>query len=612
MQDSLDYKQILNAVPQAVCVVSAIRDDSGKLIDCRVEYTNIQFLTITQNEITSGMLWSAISGLLPKDFPWLSIFEDVIRNDYNATRNFYSQKSGRWFMLSVNQLSPDVVVVKLEDISQTKTLEQTVHRQDVRNMALTEELSLTRNEMRVKLESIQTLNRQLQFAAFHDSLTNLFNRSWFNRMLGDIRTSGVASIATSKEEKGNQTTDVINFGLLLIDIDNLKNVNDANGHNAGDSVLRQMAAILRRYESDRITAFRFEGDEFILLVKNISSREEMTLLGYKVIEQANAEGIGFSGGISIYPEDTSNLDHILKYADMAKSDVKKNGKNGIHFFRQVMEERFLRRMLIESKLTVALEKNLFQLYFQPQFDVITGKLRGFEALLRWHDDELGWISPDQFIPLAEDSRQVVPLGQWVMDTALDTLSKWELEYHFDGIMSINVSPVQLKTPDFIDKLKDGLDRTKVRPEHLEIEITEGVFIDNVQDTVRKLNDIRRMGIGISLDDFGTGYSALRYLQILPLTTLKIDKSFISNISEENGVEANITESIVSMVSKMGLDTIAEGVENNSQLDMLKKINCHNVQGFLKGKPMPMQLCDRMLAGDDSAVLTINNVTPESL
>ncbi|MBQ2530243.1 MAG: EAL domain-containing protein, partial [Treponema sp.] len=161
-------------------------------------------------------------------------------------------------------------------------------------------------------------------------------------------------------------------------------------------------------------------------------------------------------------------------------------------------------------------------------------------------------------------------------------------------------------------LKAGIIRTGIRPEHLEIEITEGVFIDNVQEIVMKLNDIRRMGIGISLDDFGTGYSALRYLQILPLTTLKIDKSFISNIGEENGVEANITESIVSMVSKMGLDTIAEGVENNSQLDMLKKINCHNVQGFLKGKPMPAELCDRMLSGDETAVLTINNVTPESL
>lgn len=612
MQESLDYKQILNAVPQAVCVTTGIRNESGKLTDCVIEFTNIQFLTLTNNEINTGMKYTEFNHILPKELDWLSIFEHVIHTSYTESKIFYSPKSNRWFQLIVNTISENTVVVKVEDISQTKYLEQTVQRQDVRNMALTEELSLTRNEMRAKLESIQTLNHQLQFAAFHDSLTNLFNRAWFNRMITDIKTSGLASISTSGEDKGTQSTDVINFGLLLIDIDNLKNVNDANGHAAGDDVLRRMAAILSKYESDRITAFRFEGDEFMLIVKNISSREEMTLLGYKIIEQANAEEIGFSGGITIYPEDTSNLDNILKYADMAKTDVKKNGKNSVHFFRQVMEERFLRKMLIESKMCNALEKNLFQLYFQPQFDVITGKLRGFEALLRWHDDELGWIRPDQFIPLAEDSRQVVPLGQWVMDTAMETLSKWEIKYKFDGIISVNVSPVQLKMHDFMDRLKAGIIRTGIRPEHLEIEITEGVFIDNVQEIVMKLNDIRRMGIGISLDDFGTGYSALRYLQILPLTTLKIDKSFISNIGEENGVEANITESIVSMVSKMGLDTIAEGVENNSQLDMLKKINCHNVQGFLKGKPMPAELCDRMLSGDETAVLTINNVTPESL
>ncbi|MBO4319294.1 MAG: EAL domain-containing protein [Treponema sp.] len=161
-------------------------------------------------------------------------------------------------------------------------------------------------------------------------------------------------------------------------------------------------------------------------------------------------------------------------------------------------------------------------------------------------------------------------------------------------------------------LKTRIDKYGIKVKHLEIEITEGMFIDNVSDTVAKLNKIREMGIGISLDDFGTGYSSLRYLQILPLTTLKIDKSFISNISEADGVEANITESIVSLVSKMGLDTIAEGVETDSQLNMLKKFNCHNVQGFLKGKPMPVDLCERMLNGDNSAILTIKNETPESL
>lgn len=609
--DSLDFRQILNVIPRAVAVAKAVRNKEGRIEDCEIQFTNISFLTFMHNEISTGMKYSSFKDFLPKDVAFFDVFEEVVRTGYRVIKTFFSTRHNRWVQLTVSGLSNDVVVGELADVSSEKHMEQTLQRLDVRNMKLTEELSLTRSEMRTKLDSIQTLNNQLHFAAFHDSLTNLFNRAWFNRVLTGIKTPDALPIVSSLDD-GTNDLEVRNFGLLLLDVDNLKNVNDAGGHNAGDAVLRQVAKILRSYESERITAFRFEGDEFILIVRNISSREEMSLLGYKIIQDANKLDIGVSGGISVYPEDSSLVDDMLKFADMAKSDVKKNGKNNIYFFKQVMEDRFLRKLLIENKLNEALDKNLFQLYFQPQFDVSSGKLRGFEALLRWYDQDLGWISPDQFIPLAEESRQVLPLGQWVMDTALDTLARWERDYGFDGILSVNVSPVQIKAADFIDKLKEGIERTGIKTEHLEVEITEGVFIDNVQETVRKLNIIRDMGIGVSLDDFGTGYSALRYLQILPLTTLKIDKSFISNINEENGVEANITESIVSMVSKMGLDTIAEGVENTSQLDMLKKINCHNVQGYLKGKPMPTDLCDRMLAGDDSAILTINNATPESL
>lgn len=612
MLDSLDFKKVLNVVPRAVCVASAVRNEDGRIGDCIVEYVNEQFLIFSHNIISTGMRFSSVKEFLPQDMALFEVFEEVIRTGYKVTKTFLSARSNRWLQLTVVGLEEDAVVGFIEDVTQEKRLEQTVQRQDVRNMTLTEELSLTRTEMRTKLDSIQTLNNQLHFAAFHDSLTNLFNRAWFNRVIANVKNHGVASTATSCNNKNVENVEIRNFGLLLIDIDNLKNVNDAGGHNAGDMVLRQMAGILRGYENERITAFRFEGDEFILVVKNVSSRDEMSLLGYKIIQDANSHEIGFSGGISLYPEDSPDPINMLKFADMAKSDVKKNGKNNIYFFKQVMEDRFLRKMLIENKLNNAMEKNLFQLYYQPQFDVSSGELRGFEALLRWHDDELGWISPDQFIPLAEESRQVVPLGQWVMDTAMDNLAHWEKDFGFEGIVSVNVSPVQLKCVDFIDKLREGIERTGINPGHLEVEITEGIFIDNVQDTVRKLNQVRDMGIGVSLDDFGTGYSALRYLQILPLTTLKIDKSFISNIDEKGCVEANITESIVSMVSKMGLDTIAEGVENDSQLDMLKKINCHNVQGFLKGKPMPTDLCDRMLSGDSSAILTVNNVTPESV
>ncbi|MBP5283920.1 MAG: EAL domain-containing protein, partial [Treponema sp.] len=189
-------------------------------------------------------------------------------------------------------------------------------------------------------------------------------------------------------------------------------------------------------------------------------------------------------------------------------------------------------------------------------------------------------------------------------TSIKILAKWVREYDFKGIMSVNVSPVQLKNPNFIFTLAGLIREYGVNPANLEIEITEGVLIENRDETIKLLRQIRDMGIGISLDDFGTGYSSLSYLQILPITTLKIDKSFIANITANDGVEANITDSIISMVTKMGLDTIAEGVEHDDQLELLKKIKCRNIQGFLRGKPMPQDICEAVLAGNDSAILTI--------
>ena len=195
-----------------------------------------------------------------------------------------------------------------------------------------------------------------------------------------------------------------------------------------------------------------------------------------------------------------------------------------------MQEKFLSKLNIETKLSRAMVEKNFQLYYQPQFYTQSEKLRGFEALLRWYDDELGWISPEQFVPLAEETHLVIPLGNWVLDTALRTLSEWEQRFDFDGIMSVNVSPIQFCQDDFIPKFLHKIDFYKITPRHLEIEITEGVLIENVESVIAKLNEVKNLGIGISLDDFGTGYSSLRYLQMLPLTTLKIDKSFIKNIA----------------------------------------------------------------------------------
>ncbi len=289
---------------------------------------------------------------------------------------------------------------------------------------------------------------------------------------------------------------------------------------------------------------------------------------------------------------------------MALHEVKKQGKHNSLFFSRSMQDEFLNRLNIETKLQKAINGQSFEMYFQPQVDISRNKLRGFEALIRWYDPELGWIPPSNFIPIAEETRQVIALGEWVLETACRTLKRWQEEYRFTGIISVNISPVQLKKASFIYDLEQLIAEQDIDPTMLEIEITEGVFIENMESVVSILTQIKSMGIGISLDDFGTGYSSFNYLQILPLTALKIDKSFISNIAARNSVEADITDAIVALVTKLGLDTIAEGVETVEQLQVLQSINCRTTQGFLTGKPMPISLCEKMLSGDESAILRI--------
>ena len=329
-------------------------------------------------------------------------------------------------------------------------------------------------------------------------------------------------------------------------------------------------------------------------MSNIFSINSVITISDTILEAFNAVSINLSAGISIYPDDAKSTEDLLKYADMAMYHVKATGKNSSIFFEQLMHQQLVERLTLEEKLSDALEKNKFILYFQPQYDISTKRLRGFEALLRWFDEDLAWIRPDVFIPIAEDTKLVIPLGLWVIEQTLQTLERWNNNYHFEGIISINVSPVQLRDQSFVFEFEKLLKQYKVNPKNIEIEITEGVLIDNTEQAIQTLNRIKSLGVGISLDDFGTGYSSLNYLRQLPLTTLKIDKAFIANITSPNSLEAQITDSIISLVSKMGLDTIAEGVENIEQFEALKKINCRTSQGFLMGKPMPENECEKLL------------------
>lgn len=579
MLELSEYKTILDTIPAAVIIAVPVKQDE-KITDFSIVYVNECFRNLTKNFIKEGVLFSSFKEKISQDINWFDMAVETIKTKKTIEETFYSHNFSIWIQLVEKCVPGDYVAVSLTNVSQAKEYESALSEQNKKLEEVTSQLKSSRLNLDSQLKNIQQLNEQLLFAAYHDSLTDLYNRSWLSTMMKvQIKET------TEKNEK---------LGILLFDIDNMKDINDSRGHNAGDELLKQVATILKLMESKTVTATRFGGDEFVLLYKNIKDRDEAIEISKKALRFLNAEGIGISGGISIFPDDSKKTEDLLKFADMAKIEAKKNGKNNVACFHSLMQEKFLSKLNIETKMSKAMASRNFQLYYQPQFDAKTKELRGFEALLRWYDSDLGWISPEQFIPLAEETHLVVPLGDWVMTTALATIKEWEMKFSFNGIISVNVSPVQFVQEDFIEKLFKKIEKSGIDKKHLEIEITEGVLIDNVEDTISKLNKIREQGVGLSLDDFGTGYSSLRYLQLLPLTTLKIDKSFVSNIAEKDGFEAKLTESIISLVSKMGLNTIAEGVENEEQLKMIQKFNCRTIQGFLLGKPMPKEQCEKLL------------------
>ena len=579
MLELSEYKTILDTIPAAVIIAVPVKQDE-KITDFSIVYVNECFRNLTKNFIKEGVLFSSFKEKISQDINWFDMAVETIKTKKTIEETFYSHNFSIWIQLVEKCVPGDYVAVSLTNVSQAKEYESALSEQNKKLEEVTSQLKSSRLNLDSQLKNIQQLNEQLLFAAYHDSLTDLYNRSWLSTMMKvQIKET------TEKNEK---------FGILLFDIDNMKDINDSRGHNAGDELLKQVATILKLMESKTVTATRFGGDEFVLLYKNIKDRDEAIEISKKALRFLNAEGIGISGGISIFPDDSKKTEDLLKFADMAKIEAKKNGKNNVACFHSLMQEKFLSKLNIETKMSKAMASRNFQLYYQPQFDAKTKELRGFEALLRWYDSDLGWISPEQFIPLAEETNLVVPLGDWVMTTALATIKEWEMKFSFNGIISVNISPVQFVQEDFIEKLFKKIEKSGIDKKHLEIEITEGVLIDNVEDTISKLNKIREQGVGLSLDDFGTGYSSLRYLQLLPLTTLKIDKSFVSNIAEKDGFEAKLTESIISLVSKMGLNTIAEGVENEEQLKMIQKFNCRTIQGFLLGKPMPKEQCEKLL------------------
>ena len=549
-----DFMSIMNSISSPLIVARPIILPQGQK-DFELVFFNEAFSRIVSKTILKFHYFHEFKALLSTEVPWNDMADKAINKIPCEPVTYFSDLSNGWFRVQMKGMDGKYIVVNIENI--TKEREH---------------------------------SKKLLDTAYIDILTGLYNR---NKFLDDI-----ADLTAQAQFNGTK------LGLLLIDIDNMKIINDYNGHTAGDEVLKKSAEILKRFSKNIIKAYRFGGDEFLLAIKNCSSMDSITNVCDTVFESFNSEQIKFSGGIAVYPDDSEEPEDLLRFTDIAMRRAKKDGKNRITNFKPEMQRVFIQKLNMQAKMSAALLNSDFYLVYQPQFDIKTGDLRGFEALMRWHDKELGDIGPAIFIPLAEETGMILEIGDWVLNTAFCTLKNWQQKYSFKGIMSINISPMQLKQPNFIENIRNLLIKYNLNPDAVEIEITEGIMIENMNEAIEKLNSLKNIGLSISLDDFGTGYSSLSYLQVLPLNTLKIDKSFITGITEKNGIQANITNSIITMVTKMGLQTIAEGVEKNEQLQILKEFNCHIVQGFLRGKPMLEQNCAAYLGGKKSALISL--------
>ncbi|MDE5779910.1 MAG: EAL domain-containing protein [Lachnospiraceae bacterium] len=421
---------------------------------------------------------------------------------------------------------------------------------------------------------------ELEYMAYFDADTGVYNRNYFIKRLD--RAIGKLLEGIYKR-----------IQVMYLHIDNFNVVYDSIGFERGDELLIKFAKLLLQYSSHVVKVGRFSNNEFAIALYDAETENEIVdiynditdkLLTPFILSDGNEVYINVSAGITSYPVGGLNATELIKCADIAMYNVKRNSKNSMCIFEESMLNKFLKNVKLEKQLKIAVENLNFVLYYQPQYYAGRNELRGVEALIRWKINENEFINPGDFIPMAEKNGCIVDIGEWVIRKALEDFVDWKMNYGYNGMISINISAVQLKDPDFSKLLTKYVKDKNVLPSDVEIEITESVLIQDFDITTKTLSKLRKIGFKVSLDDFGTGYSSLSYLKNIPIDTLKIDKSFIDTVLTDTSTGI-ITDAVIKMVKQLGLETIAEGVETEEQYEYLKKVNCDNIQGFLLGKPM---------------------------
>lgn len=433
---------------------------------------------------------------------------------------------------------------------------------------------------------------EIHHLAFYDTLSQLPNR----RLLLDRLKQAVAT-SLRHHTSG---------ALLFIDLDNFKTLNDTKGHNIGDLLLVEVAKRLRTCVREDDTLARFGGDEFVVLLEGLSEDKPLAAVqarnvGEKILDALSQsyflDGDEFhsssSMGITLFAEYKGEFDELFKQADTAMYEAKKSGKNTLRFFDPIMQEELQARAMLESGMRDALRNHEFRLYFQAQVEH-AGRIIGAEALLRWIHPEKGMISPLSFIPLAEETGLILPIGKWVMENACLQLKLWENKDNLrDLTLSVNVSARQFRHADFVREVVDVIERIEIDPRRLKIELTESIVLHDIADSIAKMLELKKVGVTFSMDDFGTGYSSLSYLSRLPLNQLKIDQSFVRNIGTK-ATDSTIVQTIIGMAGNLGIEVVAEGVETEEQRNFLEENGCLIYQGFFFGMPAPAEEFESLL------------------
>lgn len=442
------------------------------------------------------------------------------------------------------------------------------------------------DELTVKYEELNRNKDNMRKLAYTDYLTELPNRIAFTEMLDNV-------MLTLRNEEV--------VAIMDIDIDNFKHINDTQGHSYGDELLIDVTYRLKQVMDENDYLARIGGDEFIFMTQNLKETTEIeekikkikNVFSYPFILSTKEYFVTVSIGVVFAPKDGKTSQVLIKNADSAMYVAKANGKNTHAYFDPSFNQKLTEKIELQSELRKAIERNEFEVYYQPQIDLVKKKVVGFEALLRWNHPTRGLVYPDYFINVAEENGLIVPIGNWVLKTACKQLKIWQEAGHSDLHMAVNLSARQFMDKDIVHLVKDAIEETGIDPHLLELEITESIALNDLEYTIATIKELSSIGVNFSLDDFGTGYSSMNYLKRLPVTNLKIDKSFLDTVMEDT-CDQKIIQTIINLARILDLDVIAEGVETSDQEEFLTESNCYKAQGYLYSKPVPFDEAEQLL------------------